>query len=109
MITIDIHSNHETVSDAISMLDGAIKLGRKEKDKLVCLIVGYGSKGTAHKIRSATIEKLIEYKEKRFIKDFIIGSDLDIFNLNYQKFIGKEKIGEEEKKKKNPGAIYISL
>lgn len=109
MITIDIHSNHETVGDAISMLDGAIKLGRKEKDKIVCLIVGYGSKGTAHKIRSAVLEKLIEYKEKRFIKDYICGSDLDIFNLNYQKFIGKEKIGEEEKKKKNPGAIYLSL
>jgi trk system potassium uptake protein TrkH len=28
VITIDIHSNHETVSDAISMLEGAIKLVR---------------------------------------------------------------------------------
>ena len=109
MITIDIHSNHETVSDAISMLDSAIKLGRKEKDKILCLIVGYGSKGTSHKIRSAVIEKLEELKEKRNIKDYINGSDLDIFNLNYQKFIGKERISEEEKKKRNPGAIYISL
>ena len=105
MITIDIHSNHETVSDAISMLDSAIKLGRKEKDKIICLIVGYGSKGTSHKIRSAVIEKLEELKEKRNIK----GSDIDIFNQKKQKFIGKDRISEEEKKKRNPGAIYISL
>ena len=109
MITIDIHSNHETVGDAIAMLDSAIKLGRKDKDKLLCLIVGYGSKGTSHKIRSAVLEKLVEYKNNKYIKDYILGSDLDIFNLNYQHFIGKERISEAEKKNRNPGAIYISF
>ena len=109
MLTIDIHSHNEKVNDATIMCNNAIKMARKDKDKLLCLIVGYGSKGTAHKIRSAIIELLEDYKNKKIIKDFINGNELDIFNVRYQKFIGVDRIPEEEKKKRKPGAIYISL
>lgn len=109
MLTIDIHSNKETINDAKSMCDNAIKMARKDKDKILCLIVGYGSKGTAHKIRSAIVELLEEYKNKKIIKDYISGNELDIFSVKYQSFIGVDRIPESEKKKRNPGAIYISL
>lgn len=109
MLTIDIHSHKENVKDATIMCDNAIKMARKDKDRLLCLIVGYGSKGTAHKIRSATLELLEGYKNKKIIKDYINGNELDIFNPRYQRFIGVDRIPEEEKKKRNPGAIYISL
>ena len=109
MLTIDIHSNKETVNDAKNMCDGAIKMARKDRDRILCLIVGYGSKGTAHKIKSAILELLEEYKTKKIIKDYINGTELDIFNVKYQSFIGADRIPEVEKKKRNPGAIYISL
>lgn len=107
MYKIDIHSNKETVDSALYMLDLAIKFGKKEKDRLVCVITGYGSKGTSHKIQISTIERLEELKNKNVIKDFIKGSNLDIFDRAYQSFKGRGKIPDIDMKIRNPGAIYI--
>lgn len=107
MLTRDIHSSMETVNTALYDLDISIKLGKKEKDKLVCLIVGYGSKGNSHKIKTACLAKLDELVRNNTIKDYIVGSNLDIFSSVYQNFKYKDRIPESEKTKKNPGAIYI--
>lgn len=107
MYTVDIHSNKETKDIALYELDQSIKLARKEKDKLLCVIVGYGSKNTTHIIKSATIDKLNEYKANKFIKDFICGNNLDLFDPIYLNFKYKDKIPDKEKKHPNPGCIYI--
>ena len=60
MYTIDIHSNKERVNDALYQLDIAIKIARQDKDKILCLITGYGSHNTKHKIKTAIEEKLNE-------------------------------------------------
>ncbi len=103
----DIHSNKETVDNALYDLEQSIKLCKRQKDKLLCLIVGYGSSSGHHRIKTAVIEKLNEYKEKNFIKDYIEGNNLDIFDIDYQKFKYKDLISDEEKRRKNPGIIYI--
>jgi hypothetical protein len=103
----DIHSNKERVEDALYDLEQSIKLCKKQKDKVLSLIVGYGSKSGHHKIKTAVLEKLEIYKEKGFVKDYIEGNKLDIFSLEYQKFKYGHLINEEEKRKKNPGIIYI--
>ena len=103
----DIHSNKETVVNALYDLEQSIKLCKKQHDKVLALIVGYGSSSGHHKIKTAVLEKLKEYKDKGFVKDFIEGNKLDIFNVEYQNFKYKEYIKEEEKVKKNPGIIYI--
>ena len=53
MLTRDIHSNNETVSVALYELKVSIDLTRHDRDKLLCLITGYGSSGKTHKIKTA--------------------------------------------------------
>ena len=109
MLTRDIHSNNETVSVALYELKVSIDLTRHDKDKLLCLITGYGSSGKTHKIKTAIIEKLDELKAKKQIKGYLLGSELDIFNLNYHNFSHKDKIPKSDFNRPNPGIIYIGL
>ncbi len=109
MLRRDIHSNNETVSDALYELEVSIRMVRHDKDKLLCLVTGYGSKGTSHKIKTAIIERLDELKSKNQIKGYLIGSDLDIFNVNYQSFSHRFSIPKEDFNKRNPGIIYIGV
>ncbi len=109
MYTCDIHSNKETVNDALYMLDRAIQMARSDKDRLLCLIVGYGSKSGHHRIKDGVIEKLNDYKSHNRIKDYILGNNLDLFDPIYLSFKYKERIPDSEKRSKNPGAIYIIL
>ena len=106
MYKLDIHSNKETVDQALYQLDVAIKLAKKEKDKILELVVGYGSSGGTHKIRTSVIEKLDEYKKKKKIKGYISGSDID-FGAKHIEFL---KIAPEFynlEKSANKGVIYV--
>ena len=109
MFTKDIHSNKETVKDALYELDSAIKLAKQTNNKILCLITGYGSHNTSHKIKTGIEEKLDEYIKDNKIKSWINGNDLDIFNKKYQDFKNNHLIPEDDKKRRNPGVIYISL
>ncbi len=109
MYTVDLHQKFETVQTAESNLLVQIKLARKTKEKALCLIVGYGSSGGTHKIRTAILQALEDLSEKHQIKDFIIGSDLDIFNPKYQTLKGKEWIEKDCLRRKNKGEIIVIL
>ena len=41
MITKDIHSNKETVNDALYLLELAIREAKKDKDRILCLIINF--------------------------------------------------------------------
>lgn len=107
MLTRDIHSHGETAETALYELDQSIQLAKSRKERVLCLIVGYGSSGKTHRIQTEVLKALEDYRISRRIRGYIRGSDLDIFSLEYQKLVGKELIPEEEKKKRNPGAVYI--
>ena len=107
MFIRDIHSNKETVTTALYELKVSIELTRKSKNKVLCLIVGYGSSGKTHKINTAVMEELQNMKETKKIKDFIRGNNLDLFCSEYLNFKYKDLIPNEEKKKMNPGAIFV--
>ncbi len=109
MLTRDIHSNKETINIALYDLKESIDLAKKQKEKVLCLIVGYGSTGKTHKIKTAIIDALESYQEKHMIKEFILGNEMDIFNIKYQNMKGRDLIPPKEKEKRNPGAIYIVL
>lgn len=109
MITRDIHSNGETVAASLYDLKQTILLAKKQKEKIVKVIVGYGSTGKTHKIQTNALTTLEEFKEKHFIRDYIKGSDLDLFNPKYLSFKYKDLIPDEEKKRCNPGVIYIII
>ena len=103
----DIHNNSQNKDTVKYELDKEIKSTKREKDRLILFIVGYGSSGGSHKIKNYVIEYLDEYIKTGFIKDYIIGSDIDIFNPKYQKFKGRENIPENVKKEHNPGTILV--
>lgn len=109
MYTVDLHLKKETVATAVYNLGEQIKLAKVSKEKIVCFIVGYGSTGGSHKIRTAILESLKERKQKKQIKDYILGSDIDIFNATYHSFLGRDLLDEECKKRKNPGEIIVAL
>lgn len=109
MFVCDIHSNFETVDTAMYNMKETINLARRQREKVICFIVGYGSKGGSHKILSAAEEALTIMKEKNNIKDFIKGNHLDMFDSRYLEFKYKELIPNEEKRRKNPGAIFVIL
>lgn len=108
MLSRDIHYGKPTVANALEHLDIFLK-DSKRSEKIVEVITGYGSSGGTSKIKNAVLIKLDEYKENKYIKDFICGNELDIFNSKYQNFKYKNLIPEEVKKIQNKGAIYIVL
>lgn len=108
MFTMDIHSNKETKKDAIKMLEEALAFGRKDKDKLLCIITGYGSTSGHGRIKQAIIEILDSWKGNK-IKDYLLGNELDIFNSKYQNCKYTSRLPKEELRSQNPGKIYIFL
>lgn len=109
MYTVDLHLKKETVDSAIANLHTSIKLARKTKEKVLCLIVGYGSTGGTHKIKTAVENELEELKNKNLIKGYINGNELDIFNIKYQNLKNKELIPKDVFNRKNPGQIIVIL
>lgn len=108
MISRDIHYGKPTVANALEHLDLFLK-DVKRSEKIVEVITGYGSTGGSSKIKNAVIKRLEEYKQTKFIKDYICGDELDIFNSKYQKFQYLSLITDDIKRQRNKGAIYIIL
>lgn len=108
MISCDIHFGRPTVFNAINHLKIFLN-SVKKKEKIVEVITGYGSTGGTHKIKTATLNFLEEKKEEGYIKDFIWGNELDIFNQKYQTFKYKELIPDICKRQLNAGSVYIIL
>ena len=108
MITKDIHSNKETVNDALYLLDLAIKETKRDSDRILCLITGYGSKGGTHKIRTAILERLEEYKKTNRIKAYILGGDID-YGDKYIEFLKSAPKFYNVQKQLNNGVIYIAI
>ncbi len=108
MLSRDIHYGKPTVANAIDHLDIFLK-EVKRSEKIVEVITGYGSTGGTSKIKNAVIERLEELKAQKYIKDYICGNELDIFNFKYQNFKYRDLIPEKVKKIQNNGAIYIVL
>ena len=96
MYTVDLHNKGKTVSSAISNLHGFIKLARKTKERCLCLIVGQGSTGGTHKIKTGVLEELNNLKEKNQIKDFILGNEVDIFNTDEDFLTANDKVKKSE-------------
>ena len=108
MLSRDIHFGRPTVANAIDHLDIFLK-EVKRSEKIVEVITGYGSTGGTSKIKNAVIVRLEELKTQKYIKDYICGNELDIFNAKYQNFKYRDLIPEDVKKIRNSGAIYIVL
>ncbi|MDE5547233.1 MAG: hypothetical protein K2M84_04825 [Anaeroplasmataceae bacterium] len=106
MYTVDLHLKNETVETACYNLMEIIKLARSSKERVLCLIVGYGSTGGTHKIKTAVLNRLTELKEKNQIKGFLEGNEVDMFNPKYQSLKGHELI---PKRTYNKGEIIVIL
>ena len=108
MLSRDIHFGKPSVISALEHLDIFIK-SAKGREKIIEVITGYGSTGKSHKIKNAVLERLDELKKTGYIKDFICGNELDIFNTKYQKFKHRNLLPEDEKRILNAGKVFIVL
>lgn len=106
MYTVDLHLKNETVETACYNLLESIKLARTSKERVLCLIVGYGSTGGTHKIKTAILERLTELKSKNQIKGFLEGNEVDIFNPKYLTLKDHELI---PKRSYSKGEIIVIL
>lgn len=109
MQEFDIHKGKVKTETAISYLEDLIKRNRKIKINFFAVIVGYGSTGGTHKIKTASLEYLENALENNKIRNFLQGSECNIFSNKYQKLDSKYKkdITGEMKSRSNPGIIYI--
>ena len=108
MLSRDIHYGKPTVANALEHLEIFLK-EVKRSEKIVEVITGYGSTGGSSKIKNAVIKRLDELKDNKYIKDYICGNELDIFNSKYQNFKYLSLIPDSIKRIRNSGAIYIVL
>lgn len=77
---INIKSDMPTAQEAVKRMSSSISNGRSLGASAVKIIHGYGSSGKGGKIRIESRRYLQEQKDKRHIRDFIIGEDFSIFN-----------------------------
>lgn len=109
MYIVDLHLKGETVVSAIDNLYSNIKLARKTKEKVMCLIVGYGSTGGSHKIKTAVLEELKKLKENNQIRGYILGNEVYMFNANYLALKDKDLIDKSLHGRMNEGQIVVIL
>lgn len=98
-----------TVSSALYELNVFLKYSKQHKRKVVGLITGYGASGKTHKIKTAVLEVLSDLKEKKYLKDFLKGEDVDLFNASFLQFPYRHLLDEDIKRRPNKGAIYVIL
>ena len=107
MLTVDLHLKNENTDTAVYNLYEMIVLCKRQKTQVLACVVGYGSSGKTHKIRTAVLLKLKEYQQNNFIKEYIEGNKVDIFNLEYQKLKYKHCLPKEAMSRRNPVIIYV--
>ena len=77
---VNIKSDMPTASDAVKRVTYNIRNGKAWGCGAIKFIHGYGSTGKGGKIRTDVRRYLQEQKNKRLIKDYIIGEEFSIFN-----------------------------
>lgn len=107
MYTCNMHYSGIAAKDVKDIIVEAIRFAKREKDKILCLIVGYGSSGKTHKIKTTSLKYLDELMKLNKINNYIVGNELDLFNEKYLSISRAYYIPDSEKKEKNPGKIYV--
>ncbi len=71
LITIDIKSNNQTVSEAIAQFLIEVEAYKKGGYKVLKVIHGYGSHGVGGAIKVAFLKKCQDLKNRKVIFDFV--------------------------------------
>ena len=77
---VNIKYDMPTVSDAVKRVTYNIRNGKDWGCGAMKIIHGYGSTGKGGRIRTEVRRYLQEQKDKRYIKDFILGENFSIFD-----------------------------
>ncbi len=80
MPVINLEEGMPTVEEALAELRINLQFMRVQHVKMVKLIHGYGSTGKGGRIRIGVRKELAALKNKRMIRDFVIGEDFGPFN-----------------------------
>lgn len=77
---VNIKYDMPTASDAVKRVTYNIRNGKDWGCGAMKIIHGYGSTGKGGRIRTEVRRYLQEQKDKRYIKDFILGENFSIFD-----------------------------
>ena len=77
---VNIKYDMPTADDAVKRVTYNIRNGKDWGCGAIKIIHGYGSTGKGGVIRTRVRRYLQEQKDKRYIKDFILGEDFSIFD-----------------------------
>jgi hypothetical protein len=80
--TINLEDGRPTVSDATRHLVSSVRIARKTGVRLIKFVHGYGSSGSGGKIRPAARRELDKLVKLGYIKYYIPGEKLSIFDEN---------------------------
>lgn len=85
--TINLEDGLPTVEEARKRLHYEIITARRQKIKVLKIIHGYGSSGKGGKLRVHTRKELESLKKRGFVKFYIVGEKLSIFDADTRKAI----------------------
>lgn len=108
---VNLEEGMPFVDQAIRRLDFEIHSTKRLKINCLKIIHGYGSSGTGGKIRVAVRRRLNELKNKKTIKDFIIGEEFSIFNRETIVFLDRCKSlrNDHDLNRSNNGVTFVLL
>ena len=111
LITIDIKSERQTVSEAIAQFEIEVESYKRGGFKVLKVIHGYGSHGVGGAIKTAFLKKCELFKRQKKIEDYIC---CDAWNTN--KTIRKmainycpDLLADSELQFTNPGCSIVVL
>ncbi len=111
LITIDIKSERQTVSEAIAQFEIEAESYKKGGYKVMKVIHGYGSHGVGGAIRSEFLKKCEQLKRQKKIEDYICcdkwpaGGTVKKIAINYC----ADLIADKELHFVNPGCTIVIL
>lgn len=82
---INLEDDQPTVSQAMARLDYEVITAKRQGVKVMKIIHGFGSTGNGGKIRIAARKQLNGLQQRGFIKYYIMGEQLSIFDNNTRK------------------------
>ena len=106
---INLELGYPTVAEAMSNLEGHIKILKKRKEKVAIIIHGYGSSGKGGAIRTKTRQWLKIQLQTNKIKGVVHGEDFEMFDELSRKIHSIEKDSSKYYGKSNIGVTLVLI
>lgn len=108
---VNLEDGRPAVSDALARMQMELRLARGSKIKILKLIHGFGSSGAGGKLRPAVRRQLEVLKGRGYVKFYIPGEKLSIFDADTRKALDlcPALRGDSDLERHNNGITIVVL